>query len=116
MAGDKLATRNHPWPVTLISRLDVPLVAKAEDCETVPVPPAGAAPSVPVSYEASRIVAVGSGLTVTVSAAAFEVRPALSLITYDAWVLPLKPVVGVNVPMPFGCATNVPPATASVVC
>src|ERR1044071_682861 len=42
----RAATRNHPSLVTVISRLDDPLVEKAEDCETVPVPPAGAAPSV----------------------------------------------------------------------
>src|SRR6266508_2536845 len=76
----RAATRNHPSPVTLISRLEVPLVEKAEDCETVPLPPIGAAPSVPVSKEASRIVAVGSGLTVTASEAAFDVRALLSLM------------------------------------
>src|SRR5947199_4123855 len=33
-AGAKAATWNQPSLVTLISRLDVPLVEKAEDCET----------------------------------------------------------------------------------
>src|SRR5215216_7175369 len=94
-AEARAATRNHPSLVTLISRLNVPLVEKAEDGKTVPVPPTGAAPSVPVSKEASRIVAVGSGLTVMVSAARLEMRPALSLMTYDACALPLKPAVGV---------------------
>src|SRR5688572_6706559 len=93
-AEARSATWNHPSPVTLISRLNVPLVEKAEDCETVPVPPIGAAPSVPVSKEVSRIVAVGSGFTVTVSAAAFDVRPALSLMIYDTCALPVTPVVG----------------------
>src|SRR5829696_7466834 len=47
-AGEaRAATRNHPSLVTLISRLNVPLVEKAEDCETVPIPPADPAPSVP---------------------------------------------------------------------
>src|SRR6266508_2967226 len=76
-------TRNQPSPVTVTSMLDVPLVAKAEDCETVPVAGAnaGPAPCVPVSYEANRMAAPGSGFTVTCNWATFDRRALQSLIT-----------------------------------
>ena len=52
----------------------MPSVANADDCESVPAPPPGAHPSVPVSNENSRIAAVGSGSTVIVIVAWFEDR------------------------------------------
>ena len=53
-------------------------MANAEDCESVPAPPAGTQPSVPVSNENSGMAAEGFGSTVTVTVAWFVLRRMLS--------------------------------------
>src|SRR4051812_48736444 len=101
--GSSKVTPNQPPSAAAIRSPWVPAVWKSAVCSTVPAlvcHGADAQPSTPSSKEASTAVPVGSGLTVTVTVATFDNRPAWSRTTYDATALPANPATGTNVTTP----------------